>query len=90
MVSSSSSNVRPAENSLVSTGQRRVSGEEKVEALWRRAFDPDTLTPLAEYAHSSSFEDSSDRRTAIDKCDWWGQYLAERKLRRMDVPEVFF
>ena len=79
-----------ASSSSVQVMSGGTSGADKWEALWRRAFDPDTLTPLAEYAHSSSFEDSSDRRTAIDKCDWWGQYLAERKLRRMDVPEVFF
>ena len=60
-VSSSSSNVRPAENSLVSTGQHRVSSEDKVEALWRRAFDAETLVPLEQYAASSIFEDSSDR-----------------------------
>ena len=87
--SSSSSQGMSAGTSEGRTGRRRVSGADKGEALLRRAFDPDTLTPLAEYAKSSSFEDSSDRRTASDKCDWWGQYLAERKLRRMDVPETF-
>jgi hypothetical protein len=48
-----------------------------------------SLAPLAEYANSSFFEDPSDRRSsASDKCDWWGQYLAERKVRRMDVPDL--
>ena len=67
------------------TGRRRVAVADKGEALWRRAFDPDTLIPLAEYANSSSFEDSRDKRTASDMCEW---YLAKRKLQRMDVSEV--
>ena len=67
--SSSSSQVMSAGTSERRTGRRRVSGADRGEALWRRAFDPDTLTPLAEYANSSIFEDPSDRRTASDKCD---------------------
>ena len=39
---SSSSQVMPAGNSERRTGRRRVSGVDKWEALWRRAFDPDT------------------------------------------------
>jgi hypothetical protein len=77
MVSSSSSNVRPAENSLVSTGQRRVSGEEKVEALWRRAFDADTW---GQYAASSIFEDSSERRKSARK------YLVGHVFGRAPCP----
>ena len=86
--SSSSSQVMRGGASEGRTGRRHVLGAEKGEALWRRAFDPDSLAPLAEYANSSFFEDPSDRRSASDKCDWWGQYLAERKVRRMDVPDL--
>ena len=75
---SSSLQMKPAITSAGRTGRRRDSGEDKVEALWRRAFDADTLIPLAESANSSSFEDPSDRRNAKEKYNWWGMYLAER------------
>ena len=87
--SSSSSNVRPANKSLVGTGQRRGSGDDKVEALWRRAFDPDTLIPLDQYATSSTFEDPGDRRNSTTKYNWWGVYLAQRRERELYVPDVF-
>ena len=61
--SSSSSNVRPAGKPLVSADQRRKSDGDKIEALWRRAFDPDTLIPLQQYATSSTFEDPGNKRT---------------------------
>ena len=54
-VSSSSSNVRTVDNLLVSTVQRRVLGEDKVEVLWRRAFDADTFVSLEQYVVRSSF-----------------------------------
>jgi len=31
-------------------------------ALWRKAFDADSLVPLEQYAISSTFEDPNDRR----------------------------
>ena len=49
--SSSSSQVMSGGTSEGRTGRRRVSGADKWEALLRRVFDPDTLTPLAEYAN---------------------------------------
>ena len=59
--------MRPASTPVGLTGRRRDSGEDKVEAIWRRAFDPDTLIPLDQYATSSTFEDPSDRRNAKEK-----------------------
>jgi hypothetical protein len=78
--SSSSSNVRPADKPLVSTSQRRGSGDDKLEALWRRAFDPDTLIPFDQYATSSTFEDPGDRRNAAKKYEWWGAASRTRSV----------
>jgi hypothetical protein len=39
----------------VSTVQRHVLGEDKVEVLWRRAFDVDTFVSLEQYVVRSSF-----------------------------------
>ena len=78
--SSSSSNVRPAGKPLLSADQRRRSGGDKVEALWRRAFDPYTLIPLQQYATSSTFEDPGDKRNSATKFNWWGVYLAQRSI----------
>ena len=65
-----------------------VEGADKKNELWRRAFNPDTLVLLAEYANSSTFEDERDKkRTALQKYVWWGQYLAERRTRQMDVSQ---
>jgi hypothetical protein len=80
--------VRPASTPVGLTGRRRDSGEDKVEAIWRRAFDPDTLIPLDQYATSSTFEDPSDRRNAKEKYKWWGLYLAERREQRLFVPDI--
>ena len=85
--SSSSSQVMPAGPLEGRSGRRRVSGVDEGEALWRRAFDPDTLNPLAEYANRSIFEDPSNRRSVSDKFNWWGLYLAERKVRRLYVSD---
>ena len=87
--SSSSLNVRPAGKPLVSADQRRKSDGDKVEALWRRAFDPDTLIPLQQYATSSTFEDRGDKRNSAAKYNWWGVYLAQRRARGLYVPDVF-
>ncbi len=70
--SSSSSNVGYVDVSRVRAGQRRGVGDEKLEALWQRAFDPVTLVPLDQYATSSMFEDPGDKRTAEMKYNWWG------------------
>ena len=87
--SSSSSNVGPVDVHRVRTGQHRGAGDEKVEALWQRAFDPGTLVPLDQYATSSTFEDPGDKRTAETKYNWWGVYLAQRRARELYVPDVF-
>ena len=71
------------------SGHRRGAGDEKVEALWQRAFDPSTLVPLDEYATSSTFEDPKDKRTAEMKYNWWGVYVAQRRARGLYVPSVF-
>ena len=55
--SSSSSDVRYVDVPRVKMGQRREVGDEKLEALWQRAFDPVTLVPSDDYAKSSMFED---------------------------------
>ena len=73
----------------VRTGQRRGAGDEKVEALWQRAFDPGTLVPLNQYATSSTLEDPGDKRTAETKYNLWGVYLAQRRARGLDVPDIF-
>ena len=86
--SSTSSQVLSASTSRGRKGRRRVARADEGEALWRRAFDPDTLILLAEYANCSKFEDPSDNRTSSKKCAWWGKYLAERKVQRIDVSEV--
>ena len=84
--------IRPEASSSSSQCRRRlvaVAVADDHDALWRRAFNPDTLVLLAQYADSSAFEDASDRKkTAREKYAWWGQYLAERKSRRMAVTEV--
>ena len=87
--SSSSSDVGPAGRPPVIGDQRRKSDGDKVEALWRRAFDPDTLVPLQQYATSSTFEDPGDRRKSAEKYNWWGMYLAERRAQGLYVPDVF-
>ncbi len=78
--SSSSSNVGPVDVHRVRTGQRRGAGDEKVEALWQRAFDPGTLVPLDKYATSSTFEDPGDKRTAETKYNWWGAASRTRAI----------
>ena len=87
--SSSSSDVRYVDVPRVKMGQRREVGDEKLEALWQRAFDPVTLVPLDEYAKSSMFEDPGDRRTAQVKYNWWGVYIAQRRARGLYVPSLF-
>ena len=87
--SSTSSNMGPLDVPRVRTGQRRGAGDEKVEALWQRAFDPGTLVPLDQYATSSTFEDPGDKRTTETKYNWWGVYVAQRRARGLYVPDVF-
>ena len=87
--SSSSSGVRYVDVPRVKAGQRRGVGDEKLEALWQRAFDPVTLVPLDQYATSSMFEDPGDKRTAQTKYNWWGVYIAQRRARGLYVPSVF-
>ena len=87
--SSTSSNVGSVDVPRARTGQRRGAGDEKVEALWQRAFDPRTLVALDQYATSSTFEDPGDKRTAETKYNWRGVYLAQRRVRGLYVPDVF-
>ena len=87
--SSSSSNVGYVDVPRGRAGQRRGGGDEKLETLWQRAFDPVTLVPLDQYATSSTFEDPGDRRTAQTKYNWWGVYMAQRRAQGLYVPSVF-
>ena len=87
-VSSTSANIGMTDMSAVGSGRRRGSGEDKVEALWRKAFNTKSLVPLEQYAVSSAFEDQNDRRNAETKYNWWGLYLAERRVRGLPLSDI--
>ncbi len=87
--SSSSSQVLSSVTLGKSPRRVAVAVADNQDELWRRAFNPDTLVLLAEYANSSTFDDVRDKkRTALQNYVWWGQCLAERRTRQMDVSKV--
>ena len=89
--SSSSSQVLSSVTLGKSPRRVAVAVVDNQDELWRRAFNPDTLVLLAEYANSSTFD--AERRTRQmdvskvleDRMDRYRRNMANTNLRRRDA-----